>query len=526
MMINPESVEEFYTFGQQFKELIIESANISKKNLGSVGRKHKLLASYSLQNEVYKCRYILEEDAVEEFFGFGNMGVLTRNDVIIQRTFSTDFDIKDVLWCDFSPAIGSPMWNNCFVLLGSNVMDVYLNNGEMFGLTLPFNVQRCFTASFGLIFERVPMKTKSEMQTVPTIFSLSHPMNELLPVVYRTSENKSAAHYLAKYLTADFISVVFSSSDSFILTYNRKTGLHGVWYSRKASNEEASAAAQCLEESFLSMMDASSLVADVSAGLNVTISGGGNVLRETRSTNVPASSLTNLTQGAGSSQQVSTGSSSEALLKLSASIQSATGGCSHSFGKQKSDSAIMTTSSVLTPGDGSKSTLLKFLSPLTPTSEPQKRQSPAVSRLMQMRQVFYHFGKTCHRSPVLTAMSISEGYPTPASRKNQSVCSTTNRNNVTESNFYWPAEPPIPDICMVLLWQEKAIFKSDARAAKAFVSTDIVGQPFLFYLIREMQQLRCLKFYYKDDGCPAVSNDPFQVISCRDACPCLVNIGI
>lgn len=117
----------------------------------------------------------------------------------------------------------------------SMAMHVYLSNGEHFLTSLEFAVSQVWTTRFGVLLEKTASTAQIHTQSIamPRLFSLSHPLDEMCPVLVRPLIGSVA------YLTEADYQVVFTSSQSpLVLMYDNKLSKHFVSRLRPTTAEE------------------------------------------------------------------------------------------------------------------------------------------------------------------------------------------------------------------------------------------------------------------------------------------------
>lgn len=168
---------------------------------------------------------------------------------------------------------------NCICILNTTVLKTFTPTGQEYITSLQFQVQKMWPMKYGLLLERrvnidpapnpVVVKKKpatdlrrqsieqsflqkgsfttapfwsfhaqdpftptESISDLPTLFSLSHPLDEICPV---TSKNESSNYVL----NPDVKIIYTSESPSLCVTADRKTGLKAVYLIRKATPQES-----------------------------------------------------------------------------------------------------------------------------------------------------------------------------------------------------------------------------------------------------------------------------------------------
>uniref|UniRef100_A0A914W6J5 Anaphase-promoting complex subunit 1 n=1 Tax=Plectus sambesii TaxID=2011161 RepID=A0A914W6J5_9BILA len=183
----------------------------------------------------------------------------------LKRTYSTTFFIKDAFWHKFESGApsGCPETSKtcepfeAICLIGDDEIDFYSTiNDEKLSMRLPFEITGAHRTKYGLLLQRKMYPEDHELAKrnadlpLPLLFTLSHPLNEILPIVMKPLDGEISARYACE----SAVSVVAVIDDlSLVLTYNSLTQLHSLWFAKKATYEEALSAAQRAEQSTCSL---------------------------------------------------------------------------------------------------------------------------------------------------------------------------------------------------------------------------------------------------------------------------------
>lgn len=130
-------------------------------------------------------------------------------------------------------------------VLESTTASVFTNRGEEYSVALPFQVTKSWVIKNGLLFERslstsealAPKSSRSAPnQTI--LFSMLHPLNDIAPVISRSSN--CVTHNKISYFTDTSQHIVFSCiNPSILLIYDIILGIHSVWNVRRVKAEES-----------------------------------------------------------------------------------------------------------------------------------------------------------------------------------------------------------------------------------------------------------------------------------------------
>lgn len=189
--------------------------------------------------------------------------------------FKADIKIRD----NFEEIKNNPIPSIC--LIDNNSLRAFTESGEDYITSLQFQVKNVWSTKYGILLEKEPipvlnqsfsrsmhtdnhsfgfinnrssmsstMKMSSNATTpdschriantfseadvpLPTCFSLSHPLDEMAPVL-----TKSPPHGVQYYNDGSMQIVFVSKNPSISLAFSSKTGLHSLWKIRKASSDE------------------------------------------------------------------------------------------------------------------------------------------------------------------------------------------------------------------------------------------------------------------------------------------------
>lgn len=172
-------------------------------------------------------------------------------------TFSLESPVLEAVWCVFSSPIYEYNENN--KLIGNNASgylqtercigiieknrdaSFYFENGKDYTFTIPFNVKKIWQIKNCIFIERTQkimedlqsQNKSSENQELSILFSLSHPLNELVPVIIKTEHSK------IEFLTEPSKQIVFVGDDpSILLLYDHNAKTHSLWGIRWVNNQE------------------------------------------------------------------------------------------------------------------------------------------------------------------------------------------------------------------------------------------------------------------------------------------------
>ncbi|XP_068085818.1 anaphase-promoting complex subunit 1 isoform X2 [Anabrus simplex] len=383
------------------------------------------LSEDTQKSESWKIRSAKNGDVTceEELYARGKTAVWSRGaashsgEKVVLRCYTAEKPLTHVLWCTFhnvqlshkeqannkGPS-GTTLPCVCLVDLGD--IQVFTGSGEHYIAPLQFQVGSVWPFKYGILLERAaqssapsPSLHETESAPLPTVFSLLHPLDEIVPVM---SKHGDLSH-----MSDPHMKLVFTCEDpSICMMYDSRSGLHSVWEIRKATREECQVL--CASHSTSSVFPHS---------------------------------------GGASSSVVSNASGSGRLSQGRVPL-------------------FLGESSKASPG-----TSVHYVSPIQSSSP---IHSPRSSKL--------HFTPMAPRASSTAAKpwllsSSSCGTPPPESR----LMTSQMPDSMVESR------PLVPEICLEHIWTENmGVTKELGRggpATRVFLSTDLVGQLYLCYLI-------------------------------------------
>ncbi|XP_036402941.1 anaphase-promoting complex subunit 1 [Megalops cyprinoides] len=187
----------------------------------------------------------------EELYVAGNMVIWSRGSrnqaSYVYKAFTVDSPVQQALWCNFGVPQNKKdvqeVVEQTVCIVQSTYVNVHSMSGKDFISPLPFQVSTLWPTKFGLLFERKNPASDGSMspprEPLPTVFSMLHPLNEIAPVVCRSTGLFEASR--VQYVSDSTLRIVFSSCEpSFIMTYDTVQCMHTVWALRKATPEEKS----------------------------------------------------------------------------------------------------------------------------------------------------------------------------------------------------------------------------------------------------------------------------------------------
>ncbi|XP_055636412.1 anaphase-promoting complex subunit 1 isoform X2 [Toxorhynchites rutilus septentrionalis] len=119
-------------------------------------------------------------------------------------------------------------------LLDGSTLKVYCSNGENFISSLECPISNVWITKSGVLFEKEPSSTVLEAHSIqmPRLFSLTHPLDEMCPVLIKMNNSVT-------YLTEAEYRLVFTCEENnLVLMFDEKAGRHFICMLRKATDDE------------------------------------------------------------------------------------------------------------------------------------------------------------------------------------------------------------------------------------------------------------------------------------------------
>ncbi|XP_030628160.1 anaphase-promoting complex subunit 1 [Chanos chanos] len=275
-MIAAGELQSFVPFGREHCKNHPNAVNLQLRQLqpaselwssdgaaGLVGS----LQEVTLQEREKECWQLRKGSAVdtdeseyeEELYVAGNMVIWSHGSKSqsshVYKAFTVDSPVQQALWCNFSVPSSKKdegeIVEQTVCIVQNTCVNVHSMSGKDFISPLPFQVSTLWATKFGLLLERkiltsdAPVSLHSE--PLPTLFSMLHPLDEIAPVVSKSTALFDMAG--VQYVSDSTLKVVFSCLDpSIIMTYDTVQCTHTVWALRKVTQEERSMVLKCSEQ--------------------------------------------------------------------------------------------------------------------------------------------------------------------------------------------------------------------------------------------------------------------------------------
>ncbi|XP_066534503.1 anaphase-promoting complex subunit 1 isoform X2 [Hoplias malabaricus] len=192
-----------------------------------------------------------DADYEEELYVAGHMVIWSRGSKgqasYVYKAFTVDSLVQQALWCNFTVPQSckneKDIVEQSVCIVQSMCVNVHTMSGKDFISPLPFQVSTLWPTKFGLLFERKHVTSDAPMsptrEPLPTLFSMLHPLDEIAPVVCKSTGLFETVRL--QYVSDSALRVVFTCEEpSIIMTYDALQCTHTVWALRQVTPEEQS----------------------------------------------------------------------------------------------------------------------------------------------------------------------------------------------------------------------------------------------------------------------------------------------
>ncbi|XP_057316495.1 anaphase-promoting complex subunit 1-like isoform X2 [Hydractinia symbiolongicarpus] len=225
-MIKLKTIQTSPPFGRQILALHPDSKDTS------LTKNEKWFISVDERND--------EVEEEEEIYWRGCTVVISSFDAcakncFLKKCYTVDTDIREVFYTYFHLKEKNSKPCRCLCIMEKECLNVFTEAGELFIAPLPFKVKRIWALHNGVCVEReTSLELELEKKSMPTLFSLTHPLEDFKPIVYRYQDSRKPM-----YFTDTTQHIVFTEPDTcLILTYDSVLGLHSLWKARKALEQD------------------------------------------------------------------------------------------------------------------------------------------------------------------------------------------------------------------------------------------------------------------------------------------------
>ncbi|KAI5108590.1 anaphase-promoting complex subunit 1 isoform X2, partial [Silurus meridionalis] len=197
-----------------------------------------------------------EAEYEEELYVAGYMVIWSRGTKsqasYVYKAFTVDSPVQQALWCNFTVPQSRKQEKDTVeqsvCIVQSTCVNVHSVSGKDFISPLPFQVSFLWPTKYGLLFERKNITSDAPLspsrEPLPTLFSMLHPLDEIAPVVCKSTGLFETQRL--QYVSDSALRVVFSCCEpSIIMTYDTLQCSHTIWALRKVTSEEQSTVLKC-----------------------------------------------------------------------------------------------------------------------------------------------------------------------------------------------------------------------------------------------------------------------------------------
>ncbi|XP_024938958.1 anaphase-promoting complex subunit 1 isoform X2 [Cephus cinctus] len=416
----------------------------------------------------------------EELYCSGKVAVHSKGDRssrVLQTSYTCETDIKHALWCTFHTTTpnqlskGKDFENNeplektieSICLIDSYTLKVFTESGEDYVSSLQFQVSAVWPTKYGILLEKsqVPITVSryasleanrlalQNESHLPVAFSLMHPLDEICPLLMK--------HGNISYMCESNQQIVFTSSEpSLAVVYDTKTGLHSVYKIRKALAEECQIVCGS-NDTTPSIFNHSTSASPLSVTNNISINKSHPNKTQLSLFGVPNLQLSNIGIGLG----IGLNNSPFGSRGTSYTTTCSGGGASPSQQQQQQHS--------------------RSHSPMATISRCQSPTHPAFSPLLGVSG-----------GPSLHQTRLHHAVMTTIVGQSQNSLGASCNSIQFQDVMNCPSRPLYPEICLDHVWTENTGVPKDVvsgKASKVLLTSDLVGQSYLGYLISNRSQL-------------------------------------
>ncbi|XP_037322013.2 anaphase-promoting complex subunit 1 isoform X3 [Pungitius pungitius] len=419
------------------------------------------------------CKGVREEEVEfeEELYAAGTVVVWSQGSrtgaSTVYKAFTVDGPVQQALWCNFAvpqDKKDEEEVEQTVCIIQSSCINVHTVTGKDFIAPLPFQVSNVWATKFGLLLER--KNTDAQLgppgESLPTVFSMLHPLDEIAPVVCKLAGLFEGSR--VQYASDATMKMVFSCSQpSVVVSYDTVQGTHSVWALRRVTQDERSTVLRCSTDPVgtpLGLMAPGLLPSHLRNISRLDSPGGG---------------------GTG------------------ASCPGGAGSPLHYNALHGHQSRVVTSS----PGFHSR------------------LHSPSISNMAALSRAH----SPGMAAPSFSGASrFNTSLQSPAPRLHHGLLPSPN-STINDTVLAPEAEPIVPDLCMEQLWSEAAggHREMSSQASKVFLTSDLCENHYLCFLVESHQQLRCVKFIESNNTSQLIFTS-VTTVSAKDAEP-LESIG-
>ncbi|KAF7995485.1 hypothetical protein HCN44_006592 [Aphidius gifuensis] len=435
----------------------------------------------------------------EELYCCGKVAIHskgTQSTRVLQTSYTCDTDIKHALWCNFTTTTTDKIMNDtqkelidddnddnddepdktveCICLLDSYTLKVFTEKGEDYVTSLQFQISSVWSTKYGILLEKsqIPLTTSTTTRypsmdisrwtstttttatpppatatstsqienNLPITFSLTHPLDEICPLLIKNGVN-------INYMCDTNQQIIFTNTEpSLAVIYDIKNGLHSVYKIRKATTDERQIV--CNNDDITN-----SYYNQSTAASPLYLASSSNKSSATKKNNINLFGNPRLSGIGFDLPNTPFGSRGTSYTSCSGGVQSPS---QHQTTHSRSQSPMATIS--------------RCQSPTNPTFTPLI--SGSMGPIIHQTRL--------HQTVMATIMCQSQNNP--------NSCNSFHFQDQPITN----GKPLYPEICLDHVWTENSINNKDIlndKAKKVFLTSDMVGQSYLCYLITNRTQL-------------------------------------
>jgi anaphase-promoting complex subunit 1 len=199
-------------------------------------------------------------DTEEELYFKGNtavwtQGIISNDQVLPQTSLTCETPIKFALFCSDAFIRSAEQYDTvkqdrkAVFLIDETCLKVYCSNGETFVTSVEGQISKVWTTRDVILLEKEPSVSLFNSHTIsmPRLFSLCNPLDEMCPVLLKTPAG-------INYVTEGEQKIVFADCETnLVLMFDTRIGRHLVFMLRKANGEEIATVAAFNETNMNSM---------------------------------------------------------------------------------------------------------------------------------------------------------------------------------------------------------------------------------------------------------------------------------
>jgi hypothetical protein len=166
--------------------------------------------------------------------------------LLLETTYSVDTKILDAFWCRFTDQKLDPYCSNASKSIRSlcirenDLLSVFMENGQVHYVSLPFPVSGVWPIQNGLLIERDTLGMADD--NLSLLFTLTHPLDDVCPVTCRRKDLSLPSGTTLDYMTSPSLHVTSvcngGSHGTLVLTYNASDKCRSLWLLKEATIDD------------------------------------------------------------------------------------------------------------------------------------------------------------------------------------------------------------------------------------------------------------------------------------------------